>query len=202
MRFLKKKIAMAEASKGKESPQHQPTISEPPTSSRRETRSMKKKREEAQTGLPRNEDDEYRSNSKYVFEETMLSTKNLAKNFGKAICTFASSKMAASYLKRFLEKEDLSEKDFLEFVEKARCEINGLFNFRRVLLPTEKDSREIIASKRVFVLISEVFIKFFSVNWIFNGKVIHKLTHLHYRFKMLRRIKCPELFTYIRTPKK
>jgi len=134
--------------------------------------------------------------------ETILSTKNIAKNFGKAICSFATSKLAQPYLIPFLEQESLKEKDFIKFIERAKDGIEGLFSFRRVLLSSPNDSDEVLASKRVFVRISEVFIKYFSINWIFHGKVFHKIAHVNFRFKMLRRIQCPELFTYLRTQKK
>ena len=51
--------------------------------------------------------------------------------------------------------------------------------------------------KRVFKAIGIIFIRDFTVNWVYNSKIADKLTHLKYRFKMLRRVQNPEFFTYL-----
>jgi len=66
------------------------------------------------------------------------------------------------------------------------------------LLVTSEDSAEVAAYKRVFQGLSIIFVKFFSVNWIFSGKLFNKLAHLQCRLKILRRIKNPEHFTYFK----
>ena len=125
-------------------------------------------------------------------------TKNIIINYGKAISSFALSHLAVPYLKTYLENEGVLMKGFIDFVGEAKEEIGGIQSFRNLLLIKPADSTLMIKYKKIFKLISEVFIKYFSVNWIMNGKVTHKLVYLKYRFKVLRRIQNPESFTYIR----
>lgn len=64
-----------------------------------------------------------------------------------------------------------------------------------MLIIHEYDSLELALFKKVFKELCIIFIKNYSVNWIFSGKIGHKDVHLHARAKMLRRIKHPEFFT-------
>jgi len=133
---------------------------------------------------------------------TSKATKNIVKNFGKAICSFASSDLAVPYLNGLVEKEGIKVQTFISYVLDMKNKIDGLFHFRSLLLLEVNDNEKTIKCKRVFKAISEIFIKYFSVNWIFHSRVFHKSAHLQFRYKMLRRIQCPELFTYLKSSKK
>ena len=124
------------------------------------------------------------------------------KNYGRAICSFAVSNIASPYIGEILEKEGVLFESFVEYINEIKEKIDGLQHFRSVLLMKDTDDEKVIAMKRCFVGISEVFIKKFSVNWIYHSKVFHKEAHLKFRFKMLRRIQCPELFTYLKDPRR
>ena len=129
-------------------------------------------------------------------------TKNIVINYGKAIASFASSSLATPYLKQIIETEPITLEDFSQFAKEAKDNIGGIDSFRVLLLIEDKDSQIRKTCKRVFAKIAEVFIKYFSVNWITHGRVTHKLVYLKYRFKVLRRIQNPMLFTYISEGKK
>jgi len=129
--------------------------------------------------------------------EASRATKNLVKNYARAICSFAISHLAIPYLEVILEKETISLAQFTKYVKKIRATIHGLFHFRATLMVSQDDNEEIAGAKRVFSAIGEVFIKYFSVNWIFNSRVFHKEAHVKFRNKMLRRIRNPEMFTYL-----
>jgi len=124
-------------------------------------------------------------------------TKNIVKNFGRAICNFTLSPIASPYLDPLLTEERIERKEFINFVNERKRSIDGLYKFRALLIPIKGDTEEILACKRIFRSISEVFIKFFSVNWIFHGRIQYREAHLRFRFKMLRRIQHPESFTYL-----
>ena len=126
------------------------------------------------------------------------STKNIVINYGKAIISFASSHLAHPYLQAFLEEEQVTLADFVAYVKRVKRTIVGIESFRSLYIVSINEDPKVAACKRLFKYISEVFIKFFSVNWITHGKVVHKLIYLKYRFKMLRRIQSPEHFTYIK----
>jgi len=134
---------------------------------------------------------------------SLLATKNIAKNYGKAICTFATSHVAVYYLEEIVKKETaVTIPEFLDYVESTKNQIEGLHHFRSVLLVNESDDEKTTAFKNIFKFICEFFIKYFSVNWIFHSKIKHKEAHLKFRFRMLRRIQSPEQFTYLKDTKK
>jgi len=132
-----------------------------------------------------------------------LQAKNIVTNFGKAIATFGLSKLALPYLSAELEKPKYEGKlqvsDFIEFMKENKANINSIDNLRNLLLTKDEDSAKSIALKQCFQVIAEIFIKYFSVNWIIHGRVTYKLEHLKFRFKMLRRIQNPQQFTYLKS---
>jgi len=127
------------------------------------------------------------------------STKNIVKNFGRAFATFALSDISVRYLEVILKDKKLSLQDFRDFVAARKEGIDGISSLRDMLLVHRLDKEKLAICKRVFQEISIIFIKFFSVNWIFDSKVGNKIAHVKSRFKMLRRIKNPEYFTYLKT---
>ncbi len=127
------------------------------------------------------------------------STKNIVKNFGRAFATFALSDISVKYLEIILKDKKLSLQDFRDFVAARKEGIDGISSLRDMLLVHRLDKEKLAICKRVFQEISVIFIKFFSVNWIFDSKVGNKIAHVKSRFKMLRRIKSPEYFTYLKT---
>lgn len=183
MRFLKNKIALSRASQTQKPPRFfaQRRVNNPLQANL----SMKRKRVPGQ----------------YITSEASRQTKNIVKNYGKAICKFSLSENALPYRDTFLQKEQVTFEDFRKFVEENKGSIDGLQHFRSLLLPGKKDDNAKAACKRIFRDVGVVFIKYFSVNWIFHSKIQHKDTHLKYRFKMLRRIKNPKLFTYLKSSK-
>jgi len=76
---------------------------------------------------------------------------------------------------------------------------NSMESLRKLLIEEEGDTQLDVVTKAVFKEVSIIFMKYFAVNWIFSGKLVHKTAHLKFRFKMLRRIKNPEYFTYLKT---
>lgn len=131
-------------------------------------------------------------------ERGSTSAKNIVKNYGRALANFAASDLAVPYLMVLLHRDDARIKEFRKFIgtkkKQARC-IKGL---RNLLITQHEDPHMITTFKKVFKDLSVTFIKYFSVNWIFSGKLCDKITHLKYRFKILRRIRNPEHFTYLK----
>ena len=133
--------------------------------------------------------------------ESSRAIKNIVKNYGRAICAFAVSKLARPYILDFSEKHGIIMNDFIQHVQNMKSKIDGLVHFRSLLLKEKDDDLTILAYKNLFKEISEIFIKYFSVNWIFHSKVHYKNAHLKFRFKVLRRIQNPEFFTYLQSSK-
>jgi len=124
--------------------------------------------------------------------------KNIVKNYARAMVNFALSKVATPYLQELFKKEEYAEmKGFLTFIEAKKEEITSIRRLRDLLVPTEQDDELVQGYKRVFKAIGLIFIRDFTVNWVYSSKISDKLTHLKYRFKMLRRVQNPEFFTYL-----
>jgi hypothetical protein len=130
-------------------------------------------------------------------KKTANPTKNISINYGKAIISFGISHIALPYLAEFFDDFDYSYGRFVNFLKECRKKMSGMYALKSSLLVEKNDNEETVKFKSVFQKLSEIFIKYFSINWITYGKVTEKLVYLKYRFKMLRRIKNPEIFTYI-----
>lgn len=124
-------------------------------------------------------------------------SKNVIKNYGKAMAAFACSKLSKPYLEDLARKEGITPADFIHYVATYKECTDSIGGLRSLLLVTENDAEETCVYKRVFQALCEIFLKYFSVNWIFSGKMNNKLLHLNLRFKMLRRVQNPEYFTYL-----
>lgn len=123
------------------------------------------------------------------------STKNIVKNYGRAMINFATSRVAFPYLRNKLKEENLHYNSFKKYLENRKENMDGILSLRNLLILCP-DEPKISSIKRIFQYSCEVFVKYFSANWIYNSKVGDKLNHLKARFKILRRIKDPEHFTY------
>lgn len=126
--------------------------------------------------------------------------KNIVKNYARAMINFALSELAGPYLEKIIEDQEeqlISLNEFKTVLQDQKEKINSIVTLRALLLITEQDNVQTVAFKEVFRDICETFVKLFSVNWIFSSKLSDKMIHLKYRFKILRRIRNPELFTYL-----
>ena len=132
----------------------------------------------------------------------LLSSKNIMKNYARALANFTLSDIAQPYVCLSTQEHDVPKADFDRFVSKDKHELNCIQNLRNKLLISASNTDGEKKCKRVFQSICEIFLKSFSVNWIFNSKVSDKMTHLKYRFKILRRVRNPQHFTYLREFKK
>ena len=146
MRFLKKKIALVEANKAKLQQQHPSNIENSQQESNNSSLFVNQKATK-QCSRVRTEQP----------SQDVKSTKNISKNFDKAICKFALSSIALPYLQPIVEREEIELKNFVHFINRVKEKIDGLFSFRSVMLIGNEDSHEIKAAKRVFKSIGEIF---------------------------------------------
>jgi len=102
------------------------------------------------------------------------------------------------YIDALIPDFSVTREEFNRYIAEKRPTLDGLEDFRRLLLVQNKDSEQTKQFKALFQKLSEIFIKYFSVNWIFHGKVSYKIEYLKVRNKMLRRVRNPEMFTYIK----
>ena len=129
--------------------------------------------------------------------------EKIVRNYAKALVSFASCTMAVPYLTAIIHKEEncgnkLDVKLFQRYIKTKKQKTVNISRLRALLLVQARDSDTTKMYKHLFSEISVVFIKYFAVNWIFSGRVKYREDHLKYRLKMLRRIRNPEYFTYLR----
>ena len=145
---------------------------------------------------------------KRVRNPDLSSSKNIMKNYARALANFALSNIAAPYLQQIIINKSCNQQakqsveyqlaGFKAFVEKNKQKINCIKNLRGLLLADgTKDTAEVMCFKELFQEISVIFMKFFSVNWLFSSKIGDKKAHLKYRMKLMRRVQNPRHFTYL-----
>ena len=127
------------------------------------------------------------------------SARNVVKNYGRAMASFCLSEIALLYLKPLIIEECVQTERFKSFMISMKESIDGIASLRSLLLAARDDDKETIILKRIFQKMCVVFIKNFSVNWIFGGRLKNKIAHLKCRFRMLRRVLNPQHFTYMKT---
>lgn len=125
------------------------------------------------------------------------SPQNIIKNYARAFTNFALSPMSLNYSKIALIEHGITLKEFQSFMYQHRTKINCIKGLREVLLTKLSDSKKMLGSKKVFGYLCGMFLKYFAVNWLYSSKIEDKLIHLSYRFKILRRVRSPEHFTYL-----
>jgi len=122
---------------------------------------------------------------------------NVMKNYAAAMITFALSKFSDPYLKRLPVIRRLPLTIFRKMLTTKRQSVHCIKSFRELLFIEDEDSDEIIVFKALFKEACKIFLKYFSVNWIYNSKLNDKLKYLKYRGKLLRRVQNPAKFTYL-----
>lgn len=191
MRFLKNKIAKAL--------KHCQSISPQENFSKQE--SEKSPEEESILALQNNNkelEEKEDSEMPEVKKTKEAKCQNIVKNYARAMINFSLDKIAAPYLTDILAKEpEIDFKRFRKYINQKREKVNCIQNLRSMLLVLERDTVKVAAYKRVFREICLVFLKYFSVNWVFESRVKNKIVFLRYRFKLLRRVQRPEHFTYL-----
>jgi len=111
---------------------------------------------------------------------------------------FALSKMAQPYLKTITAQLGISLQAFSDYVQKRRTSANCIKKLRAMLPMGTDEKEEDLKFKIAFQKICIVFLKFFVTNWLYGSKIAEKVTHLKYRFKIMRRVKNPQYFTYLK----
>jgi hypothetical protein len=127
-------------------------------------------------------------------DKEILITKNVVKNYGRAIAAFACSELSLPYLLDIQRIVDYNQSSFMEYASKMKTTIQSIPSFRGSMVVEKNDSKSTAANKLVFQKIAEIFVKYFSVNWIFSSKLLYKLEYLKLRGIILKNIRAPETF--------
>lgn len=68
-----------------------------------------------------------------------LSNKNVAKNYGRAICCFVSSELSDPYIKGLEARWPLNKEEFKSFIDDKKDLLNSMDSFKELLLVKEED---------------------------------------------------------------
>ena len=139
----------------------------------------------------------YSKSSNMANHTLSLRLKNVSKNYGRAICNFILSDISYPYLEDTMRRYGINDSEFIDYIRSRRGNLRGITEFRSMLLIQRKDSLQAQNFKLAFQQLSEVFVKYFAVNWIFSSKLDYKIDYVRCRPSLLRRIQNPELFTYL-----
>lgn len=203
MRILKKRIAEAKRlllQRPKFPKTRSSTLVKYRDQSESETSSSSSLIKKAIKKISPNPDPDDRMVEKSLSDFSIKSTKNIVKNYARAICNFISMEVAQEYLEDLRDKLGCeSIEEFKSFVFANKESVDCIQRFKSMLLTNKHDCEKLCTFKKMFQMIGEIFIKFFSVNWIYGGRLKHKKAHLAFRFKMLRRLKKPQLFTHLKS---
>jgi len=192
MRFLKNKIARASSLNPPTLPQETPTqksaqvIQFPPkeTSLQKKPQSLRPKQD-------------FPSHSPWMLKKH-ISGDNIIKNYGRAMTNFALSGIAQPYLQTIMSELNISLESFSNFITKRKKSANCIKKLRAMLPMGTDEDEEDLEVKVAFQKICIVFLKFFVANWLYSSKIAEKVVHLQYRFKILRRVRNPQYFTYLK----
>eukprot|EP00331_Platyophrya_macrostoma_P018743 CAMPEP_0176472714 /NCGR_PEP_ID=MMETSP0127-20121128/41906_1 /TAXON_ID=938130 /ORGANISM="Platyophrya macrostoma, Strain WH" /LENGTH=259 /DNA_ID=CAMNT_0017867633 /DNA_START=224 /DNA_END=1003 /DNA_ORIENTATION=+ len=120
-------------------------------------------------------------------------------NYGKAMAAFSISEIAVPYLQPILHTHGVTMEEYKSFIINNKEKIDGIGTLRKLLTADlMEDSPQDYNLKCVFREISEVFARDFAVNWIFSSRSQYKSALLEFRFKMLRRVREPWSFTFLK----
>jgi len=196
MRILKLKIARAQESRKARELALLPSLkSEALPSSPLPTQSSRQLRLEAREKTRQTY--EVSSPSEYSGDSKRSKGNNVMKNYARAMVNFALSALADPYLEKMKGKYLMDAGKFKVTLLGYKKKVNCIKHLRGILLISDQDTEEMKTFKRIFQELCVIFMKYFSVNWIYHGKMLEKSKYLHYRGKMLRRVQNPEYFTYL-----
>ncbi|CAD8101210.1 unnamed protein product [Paramecium sonneborni] len=120
-------------------------------------------------------------------------TKNIPKNYCKAIITFASKNQA---LCQQILGDQLKVVKFLERITVYKQKLINIRIFSGLLTQSEDPEEE--EFNQTFRILSRIFVKKYAINYIFNSKIVQHNWHLHYRQQIYKGIKNPKNFSHIK----
>ena len=110
-------------------------------------------------------------------------TKNIPKNFGKAIITFVEQHPVV--VGRALQSRDISYEKFLSSLKEKKKWINSIADLRNLWLDDN-----FVYAKEMRVL-SQYFLKRGALNYIFKSRISNHKGHIKYRKRMIQVLEHP-----------
>ncbi len=116
-------------------------------------------------------------------------TKNIPKNFGKAILAFIQKHK--KIVKTIMDKyKSGTAKELIDYLELRKKEITTIADLRSLWIDNPY--------AQVIRTLSCVFLRKYSLNYIFNSRVCNYVSHIKYRQRFLEAIQAPNEFKHIK----
>lgn len=94
-------------------------------------------------------------------------------------------------VKKVLDKTKAGTyKDFIEFMNQFKKEITTISDLRSLWVDNQYES--------VIRTLSSIFLRKYSLHYIFNSRVCNYVSHIKYRQRFLEAIKAPNEFKHIK----
>lgn len=122
----------------------------------------------------------------------MGETKNIPKNFGKQLIKFV--KKNRRYIEEMLDGmgSDVCYKEFNLELQTKKKKMNKIVHLQQLWLDKTIFGREMR-------IISYDFLRKFAYKWIFNSRIENYRYHLKYRSILMKVIKKPDQFVFLKT---
>ncbi|CAD8169002.1 unnamed protein product [Paramecium pentaurelia] len=120
-------------------------------------------------------------------------SKNIPKNYCKAIITYAQKNQP---LCREILKEELKVAQFIEYLTTQKKKLLNIRVFKALLQQCDDPLQN--EFNRTFRIISQIFIKKYAINYIFNSKIVQHNWHIRYRQQIYKGIRNPKSFSHIK----
>ena len=118
-------------------------------------------------------------------------TKNIPKNYLKAINSFIKS---SPYTKTVIRENNVSESNLRMNMKRLELRGNSIQTLRKMWGSENMNNK----GRKCIRILSYIFMRKYSLSYIFNSKVKNYRTHLKYRKKLIEGIENPISFNHIK----
>jgi hypothetical protein len=108
-------------------------------------------------------------------------TKNIPKNYGKAIISFIEKYQ--DKVKYITRKNNVDYEDFVEELKEKKKVINTIADLRSMWVDYKY--------AKCIRLLSNLFLRKYALNYIFNSRICNYSSHIKYRYRLCEAIKEP-----------
>ncbi|CAK87356.1 unnamed protein product (macronuclear) [Paramecium tetraurelia] len=117
-------------------------------------------------------------------------TKNITKNFSKAIISYIINEK--ELIQKFMTNEQYD--GFITLLKNKKNQMTNIKQLRDLWVDTGRNPE----FNKVFRIISQYFLKCQAVPYVYNSRISNTAWHLKYRYNLLRAVREPENFKFIK----
>ncbi|CAK83430.1 unnamed protein product (macronuclear) [Paramecium tetraurelia] len=142
------------------------------------------------------EDDKQSDHSFSIKKKKKISkvndTKNITKNFSKAIISYITQNKDIGL--KLLDPREFE--DFLQILKEKKNKMTNIQQLRELWVDCEDEKLK--SFNKTFRIFSQYFLRQQSVAYIYNSRIMNTGWHLKYRYNLLRALREPQNFKYIK----